>query len=361
MFARRSYDVWAIFSFLKKVRWIIAFGALIVIVLCGGIVRTFKEVRFSPAALLGYVVCDAREFEDRLPLFSEDYPCIFSSPVPTVNGLTVVTFVNTGWINLTKNWLYSAEKNGLKGSILLITMEPGVCEHFSNVACYHDESVGIRSASFGEPRYQTFMVQRTRLILQLLSCGSKSIMLSDADIVFLTNPVQTIEEELGTNDIILQHESTGVQSIDVITSYMFDYICGGFIYFKVNDRTRLLYQAVFKYQQHYSWNDQAGVNVCIRHHTLSAQWKVFSNKFANGKSFFDFRSSPSDVVLVHASFKKGSVDKIGSMISRGIWFYDEIAPDLCRELWPKACQQRRMYSWCEEFRVQCMTKYNVKL
>ena len=353
------------YPFLAKVRPGVVVGVLFAlllgIVLYSGISGKFRELRFNPAALLGYVVCDTRGFAERLPLFPKDYPCNFTTPVPTVNGLTVVTFVNTGWINMTKNWLYSAENNGLTGSILLITMEAGVCSHFPSIPCYHDESIRIQSSSFGEPNYQALMIRRTKLILQLMSCGSEAIMLADADIVFLANPLETLEQEIGPSDIILQRDSTGVRATDIIANYVFDYICGGFLYFKVNNVTRLLYQAVLKYQQHHLWNDQAGLNVCLRHHTLDIQWRVLSKKFATGRDFFDFHSTPEDVVLVHANFKKGSVDKAGSMISRGIWFYDEIGPDLCREFWPQCCLGKTTYPWCPEFKDQCLTKYHVKL
>ena len=163
-------------------------------------------------------------------------------------------------------------------------------------------------------------------------------------------------------DIILQQESTGIQIIDNIMVHIFDYICAGFVYMKVNNSTRLLYQGVLDYQLHHNWNDQSGLNVCIRHHhTFNIQWKLFSNKFSTGKEFFEFKSTPTNAVLVHANFRKGTTDKIGAMISRGIWFYDEIAPHLCMDFWPKACLVKQPYQWCIDFKRECRAKYHVEL
>ena len=348
-------------SLLKK-----SLGIVVIVLLIGTVTYTnfhnaIREIRFTPNAVLGYAACNTTELHTKLASFTEDHPCNFSGSLPAANGLTVVTFVNTGWINLTKNWIYSAEHNGLKGSLFLISLEPGVCKHFPAIPCFHKVTTEIPSSSFAEPTYQKFMIERTRLTLQLLSCPIQTILLADADTVFLQGSLEIIKQEMGEMDIILQRDSTGIQIIDNIMSHIFDYICAGFVYMKVKNSTRLLYQGVLNYQLHHYWNDQAGLNVCIRHHTINIQWKLFSNKFSTGKEFFQFKSTPSNAVVIHANFMKGTTDKMGAMISRGIWYYDEVVPHLCMEFWPKACLVKQPYPWCSDFKRECRTKYHVDL
>lgn len=193
---RIALTVYKLFSELKKFLGIGIVVLLLVTLTYTSLHGRIKQIRFSPNAVLGYAACSTTHLKPKIVSFTKDYPCNFSTSLPAVNGLTVVTFVNTGWINLTKNWLYSAENSGLKGSIFLITLEAGVCEHFPGVPCFHKATAEIHSASFGEPKYQKFMLERTRLILQLLSCPLQTILLADADTVFLRGSLQLIKEEM---------------------------------------------------------------------------------------------------------------------------------------------------------------------
>ena len=324
--------------------------------------KKLKEFRFAPKQLLGYQFCVSTENKEKLPTFSIDYPCSFNPPVPSHEGLTVVTFVNKGWINMTKNWICSAQKVGLGQNLFLITLEVGVCSHFPGIPCYHDSTVGVKSGDFGQPNYQKFMIQRTKLVLQLLSCNTKRLLLADADVVFLQNPITALEFELGENDIVLQRDSTGVKIIDKLAYNLFNYICGGFIYMKINNSTKLLYQSVLQYQMYQSWNDQAGLNVCIRHHTLGIKWTLLSlPHFPNGKEYFDFGSNASKAVIVHANFKSGA-EKIVSMILRDIWCYQDVVKSLCIDYWTIECMALvETPEWCDEFGEVCKTKYGVKL
>lgn len=326
--------------------------------------KSLKDFRFAPKSLLGYPFCASNENKEKLPTFTTDYPCNFDLPVPSYKGLTVVTFVNKGWINMTRNWICSAQKIGLGQSLFLITLEVGVCSHFPDIPCYHDNTIGVEAGKFGQPNYQKFMIQRTKLVLKLLSCNSKRLLLADADVVFLQNPVRPLELELGEKDIVLQRDSTGIKAIDNLAYNLFNYICGGFVYMKINNSTKLLYQSVLQYQMYQTWNDQAGLNVCIRHHTLGIQWALLSvPRFPNGKEYFDFGSNATKAVIVHANFKSG-VEKIVSMIVRGIWCYQDVVKSLCIDYWTTECmnhEQLQLPQWCEEFGEVCQTKHEVKL
>ena len=71
------------------------------------------------------------------------------------------------------------------------TVQPGVCSQFPHVACQSEENLTLAATTFGEANYQKFMVERTKVILRLLSCDIKRILLADADTVFIKNPLTT--------------------------------------------------------------------------------------------------------------------------------------------------------------------------
>lgn len=360
-----TFRAWNLFTTLRRV---LAFSCVVLFLfVVVFLFRGAREFRFTPSIIVrGLVHCDASEAKINLHRFSSEYPCdIFTTPVPpSKDGLTVVTFVNSGWVEIARNWILSAIGNGLEGSLYLIAMETGVCEHFTDVPCYHHSPSEIGAAEFGDNTYQRFMIARTKLILHLLSCpNTKKLMLADADLVFLTNPLPTMDEEMGDNDLIAQRDSTGVQVMDNIAFFVFDYICGGLIYLKVNNATKLLYQSMLQFQVSFHWNDQAAINVCMRHYSLDLKWSLFSKRFASGKDFFEFRTSPNNTVLVHANFKKSYMDKIGSMMSRAVWFYDAVGPELCKSYWTEACEDESLppLAWCDEFRFQCEQRYQIHL
>ena len=317
--------------------------------------RPIKEFRFNPKQVLGYVHCSSYENRKTLYQFSQQYPCNF--PNLPKRDVVIVTFVNSGWINMTKNWICSAKKVGLLDNLFLITVQPGVCSQFPHVACHSEENLTLAATAFGEANYQKFMIERTKVILRLLSCDVKRILLADADIVFVKNPLATLDKEISDKDIVFQRDSTGVKFIDSIAYKVFDYICAGIVYMKINNETKLLYQSVLQFQNHQSWNDQAGLNVCIRHYSLNIKWGLLPvSLFPNGKVFFEFSTDPSKVVIVHTNFLKGSMEKIANMIIHNIWCYVEIVPLLCKDFVKNGCFTEKPHNWCKKLMEICFNR-----
>ena len=82
--------------------------------------------------------------------------------------------------------------------------------------------------------------------------------------VFLKNPLQFLVQFIGNKDIVFQPDSVGVSLIDFILPYFFS---AGLIYMKSTSATQHLWMSVLQFQNKFMWNDQAGLNVCIRHHS----------------------------------------------------------------------------------------------
>ena len=279
----------------------------------------------DPHALLGYFHCSINSTEIR------HFPCDFL-PKPNASGVLVVTFVNAAWLPLARNWICSATKVGIRNKLYLISFEKNVCSKLpSDIPCYEHTSIEIHGTTFGQPEYQKLVIERTKIILKLLNCGQQRVALVDADITFLGNPFNYLEDLASYNDIMFQADSSGLRQLDAVVPYFFKYICGGFIYMKANYATRYLWRAVLEYQTTFKWNDQAGLNICIRHHKQTASWAILDAKaFPNGKQYFFYKQRSAENLIVHANHLEGN-DKIMRMIESNVWCDTEYAKQFCAE------------------------------
>ena len=289
----------------------------------------------EPQALLGYFHCSINDTE------IHQFPCDFN-PKPNTSDVLFVTFINAAWLPLAKNWICSARKVGLKEKLYLIALQPDICSKLpSDIPCYEHTSVDIQSSTFGHPNYRKLMIERTRLILKLLNCG-QHIVLVDADVVFLKNPLGYLKNVALDKDILFQADSIAVYAIDVLLPHFFQYICGGFIYMKNNHATRYLWRAVLEFQTTFYWNDQAGLNVCIRHHSQFVRWGMLdSTRFPNGQHYFYYNQKNEKNMAVHANHIFHTGKKIERMIGSNIWCDADYAAKLCQNKVSLACDKGR--------------------
>ena len=322
----------------------------------------FKGRIVNSDALKGFTYCSVTDTS--MSNFSKMYPCHFK-PAPKPNDVLIVTFVNSGWIPLARNWICSAEKVGLKGNLYVVSFERGVCSKLPGVPCYEHPTVHIKQAAFSQPQYQKLVIERTRIILKLLSCWPK-IFLVDADITFLKNPLSYLKDVMIDKDIVFQTDSSENEFVEGVLSRFFHYICGGFIYMKSNYATKQLWLSVLQYQEKFLWNDQAGLNVCIRYHSQSVQWTTLDSEyFPNGQQFFFNGMKSSKNIIVHSNHLK-NYTKIAHMIGSDVWCYKEFALEMCGgRTYKKHCSPRpsgvATPKWClhEQFIRACRTKYNM--
>ena len=332
-------------------------------------------------AVAGYFQCQVDEAQ--VTSFNDDYACDFF-PRPNPSDVIIVTFINSAWISLSRNWICSAEKAGLKDKLFLIGFEPNVCANLPGVACYEHPGISISGTSFGKPGYQRLMIERTKIILKLLSCG-QSIALVDADITFLKYPFTYLDEIMEDKDIVFQSDSSGLKLLDSVLPYFFRYICGGFIYMRSSEPVKRLWLSVLRYQNNFYWNDQAGLNVCIRHHTHNVRWDVLDSEyFPNGRQYFYYNQTSDKNLIVHANHFMGQ-DKLVRMIAADLWCETQQGKIMCKSApnFERHCipqdiinkysdpdpkeARRRNYDpnvapeWCESFIRVCRTKFGVEV
>ena len=313
----------------------------------------------DPQAVRGYTFCPVNE--SRLTTFSKEFPCNFN-PKPNKEDVMVVTFVNKAWVSLAKNWVCSAKKVGLGDKLFLVAFQAGVCDYFPDIRCYEHPTLNIDGTAFGEVAYQQLVIERTKVVLRLLSCG-QTVLLADADITFLKNPLEYLRSVTESKDIVFQADSSGVGFVDTLLSYLFHYICGGFIYMKQNNATKLLWHSVLHYQTNYKWNDQAGLNICIRHHTQSVRWNTLDAAyFPNGHQFFMYNERSEKNMIVHANHLVDMM-KLSRQIASNVWCDRQSAVQVCQDhkLYHEQCVEGKseLPSWCLDFIHVCYREYQV--
>ena len=182
----------------------------------------------------------------------------------------------------------------------------------------------------------------------------------DADITFLQNPLEYLQRISKDKDIVFQADSSRVKFLDVLMPYIFRYICGGFIYMKSNYATKQLWLSVLQYQMNFLWNDQAGLNVCIRHPSLSIQWDTLDPEyFPNGQQYFTYDQKSSKNMIVHANHLENDA-KIVRLIASKMWCADDIAARMChRKMYASMCDSYKVVpDWCKMFAQVCQNRYH---
>ena len=323
-------------------------------------VTTKLQNKVRLGVVKGYTHC--RVNDSTLSHFTEKYHCDFHLGFK-VNETLVVTFVNHAWLGLARNWICSAQKVGLVNKTLLISFEAGVCEQLAGAACYEYPNAAIGGATFGQQGYRNFVFKRTEVILKLLACGYTLIVV-DADVVFLQNPLPYMQEKIDGKDIVFQTDSVSVSFVDNVLPYLFQYLCGGLIYTRSNWATRYLWMSILQFQKEYFWNDQAALNVCIRHHSQFVRWNVLSSdQFPNGPQYFMYWQRSSRNMMVHANHFTAKAEKMAHMVAANIWCDYGTAVEVCQsEVYKNKCTNDPVVPrWCLEFHDVCWEKYNVDI
>ena len=313
----------------------------------------------DPEAVRGYSYCPIDE--TRLANFETDFACNFNPPPPDTDVI-IVTFVNLAWVALARNWVCSAKKVGLGDKLYLVAFQKKVCDYFPDTPCYEHPSLDIEGTEFGEEAYQKLVIERTRVVLQFLSCG-RTVLLADADITFLKNPLEYLYSVTENRDIVFQSDSSGVGFLDSVLKYVFHYICGGFIFIKQNDATKLLWLSVLHYQENFKWNDQAGLNICIRHHTQKVRWDTLDSAyFPNGRQFFMYKERSDSNMIVHANHLVDMM-KISRQIASNVWCDELSGRQVCSDpkLYYHQCvqDQPELPEWCLDYIHVCYTQYKI--
>ena len=303
----------------------------------------------EPRALKGIRYC----VSEGVPVEATSRDC----NLPSVNGVTIVTFASSGWTDLLNNWLCSLRKVGLEKAVYIVAFGSDACSSLAptGIACKNAEQTPS-AANYGQEGYQKMLEIRTREILRLLGCGT-TILVTDADVVFLKDPLPTLRALSEGKDMLFQGDSVDHQVADSVIPYVANYACLGFMYLKPSPGTTALWEGVHNFQKNFYWNDQAAVNVCLRHPTflMTVKWSVLDYwQFPNGIQFFKRKVPVKDAFIVHTNFVLGGLSKVAEMMAAGVWCYEPAIANTCRQAYSVGCvNSKPAKTWCNGLELYC--------
>lgn len=282
--------------------------------------------------------------------------------LPSVNGVTIVTFASSGWTDLLNNWLCSLRKVGLEKAVYVVAFGVDICTSLDpGIVCTNAEQAP-NAASYGQEGYQKMLEIRTREILRLLSCGS-TILVTDADVVFLKDPLPTLQALSENKDMLFQGDSVDHHLADSLIPYVANYACLGFMYLKPTHGTVMVWEGVYNYQRNFYWNDQAAVNVCLRHPAflMTVKWSVLDYwQFPNGIQFFKRKAPVENAFIVHTNFVMGGLNKAAEMMAASVWCHEPAIANTCHQAYNQGCvNSKPAKTWCDRLKLYC-TQHKVQ-
>ncbi|CAD5121116.1 unnamed protein product [Dimorphilus gyrociliatus] len=266
---------------------------------------------------------------DRIPRINTfSIMCPFDNPGElTTNDTIILTYANSGWSQQVTNWICNAKKANIS-KLLVIAVNNDLCDKIGNipgVKCWTPSlSPTFRSlrekalsdkvkennvqnsfnassnAEWGTENYGLLLKYRTLIIYSILKCGYP-ILLSDTDVIFLKSPLNYLQQLTHDNtskadalnpryEMIFQKDATGWRRFDSwgLKGWFGNwYACAGFAYIIPTPGIIKFWEGMVAFQES-DWNDQVGVNLCLRYSSHRVRWMTLdSDLFPNGRMIQD--------------------------------------------------------------------------
>ena len=121
-------------------------------------------------------------------------------------GLVVVTFANGALLDFALNWLAHIRKTSLKDAALVGATDPDAKARLaSHLECFAlDSAIGKDEAKWGSPGFAHMGRSKAALTEQIVSLNV-TVLLADADVVFVRDPLPYIARQLNTGAHVLFH------------------------------------------------------------------------------------------------------------------------------------------------------------
>lgn len=290
---------------------------------------------------------------DRLPkIDTYGIMCPFDKPsLYATNDTIILTYANSGWSSQVTNWICNAKKANLT-NLLVVAVNEDLCKRLGpikGVKCWTPSLSPVfqhlrektmqqsrfdsgRQAEWGTQKYGLLLKYRTLVIYSLLKCGHP-ILLSDTDVIFLKSPLNylaklaygnssNIDILNPKNEMIFQKDATGWRRFDSwgLKGWFGNwYACAGFAYIIPTPAIIKFWEGMLAFQEN-DWNDQVGVNLCLRYSNHIVRWTTLDSQiFPNGRMVQDGYEMNQDPFVIHFNWIHDFNDKIKYMKLRKLW------------------------------------------
>jgi hypothetical protein len=233
----------------------------------------------------------------------------------------VATFVNSGFARsgIFENWVRSVERVGLRDRIFVGAVDSDALSVARSFGLWVVElkSIGIESASsralrFKEQGWKAVMYRKLIMMRALLSAG-KSVLYSDADVVFRRNPMPFFPPESATDMAFQSDAPAGARNPPP------QVLCAGFFF--AHPTSASIEVLTFDSDDYDACSeDQA----CLRRrvsHVSGVRIAMLSDEdFPNGRVWQE--RPPANPVAVHLNFAFCIEDKIELAKRTGLWLLE---------------------------------------
>uniref|UniRef100_A0A7S4DD66 Nucleotide-diphospho-sugar transferase domain-containing protein n=1 Tax=Heterosigma akashiwo TaxID=2829 RepID=A0A7S4DD66_HETAK len=223
----------------------------------------------------------------------------------------------------------------MEESAVIIALRKQLCSLvISSATCLEVPVEGLpkRFQLVGSSEYGKLLKARTSILIDLMEQVSSPLLISDADVVFLKNPLPYLAEKTKAMDVLFQGDRSRTSLLDNNPEF-FSHACAGFVYSTNSDSAISLYRSILSYQEGFHWNDQWALNVCLRHPSVGTKWAVLDySLFMNGHDFFSKQKGRVNdgAFIVHANHLSGFTKWVG-MMNNGLWYDTSNIANICRD------------------------------
>ncbi|XP_060601222.1 uncharacterized protein LOC132754583 [Ruditapes philippinarum] len=229
------------------------------------------------------------------------------------NQWTVMITVNNGFYDFFQNWHFYFQKLGINAPVIAIAEDKYVYDklilNYSgaiNIVHSHLPSID-KAVKYNSEPYNSLISRRSLYISDLLNIGL-NIINTDADTVWLQNPLQHLE---GDYDIWIQSDGK-------------NNVCPGFMAVQNSAKSRKL---ILAWKQILERQDKKEVDQVVLNRLLIQKFSNLSVKildpdmFASGKRFFQDQNykQRQHVVVVHNNFIIGHDNKLARFKNFNLW------------------------------------------
>ncbi|XP_071789197.1 uncharacterized protein [Asterias amurensis] len=249
----------------------------------------------------------------------EPYQCT-ASDLQRRSGTILLTTTNSAYLDFTENWLESIRRTRACPNISVVTEDDQAFNNLSNKTMAGLNVLKTQTAKsttgklvFNTKEYKKFVNKRQGYILDLLEQGWE-VLFSDVDTFWLRDPFLFFQ---GNFDMALEEDNHNPASY-----------CAGFVYFRPTERTMQFVKEWIRFMANDKTMkpDQVVMNIMIRRKVIAGlKLRVLdSNKFPNGKLFFDdeWRKDKKDFVVVHNNWIVGHDPKVERFQNCSMWLVD---------------------------------------
>ena len=252
----------------------------------------------------------------------------------------VISLANYGFLPMVKNWLYFIKKAGIENYVIFSLDKQiyGALEELNanTILLEHGKDLPKESQAFRSTGYNDIIHLKPAIVRDLLAMGI-NVLLSDADVVWVQNPIPNLKQ--GGFDIQIQIGERARFPNEEGAEIKNNWCNTGFFYVKSNEKTIRLFemtlQGIEKYlrgedkeaEEHpRNKSDEFFFNFAIRKHGGGLKVNFLNRQlFPTGVSlnpgqFEKFKRLNIELIVIHANCIRTMEEKIERLKNVGLWF-----------------------------------------